>query len=301
MRRVLLAAVFLLPLLGSLPPLLAIAQSGFSCTDYDAWEWAQSVFESDPERYAALDSDDDGEACPELPRDGFAPAFWTDRIPEDVQEVELIRIIDGDTFEVLIDNVSNRVRIYRADTPETQNEQHCGGAEATAFAEFVLNFNDTPGTVYLERDVNERDRHGRELAYIWFEINGNPYMLNHALINNGWAEDVDYGDRLYDEQLQNAAAFAQRHDLGVYGVCGAFGVALNDTQSQPVVQGPPAPVEQQPSVPAPAQSTGCDPNYTPCIPAYPPDLNCPDIGITVQVIGADPHGLDRDKDGQGCE
>jgi hypothetical protein len=175
------------------------------------------------------------------------------------------------------------------------------GDDCVISAGMDLHGNDTPGTVYLERDVNERDRHGRELTYIWFEINGNPYMLNHALINNGWAEDVDYGDRLYDKQLQDAAAFAQRHDLGVYGVCGAFGVALNDTQSQPVVQEPPAPVVQKSTLPVPPQSTGCDPNYTPCIPVYPPDLNCPDIGMTVQVIGSDPHGLDRDKDGFGCE
>jgi micrococcal nuclease len=202
---------------------------------------------------------------------------------------------------VLIDGVSNRVRIYRADTPETQNEQHCGGEEATAFVELALGFNDTPGTVYLERDENERDRYGRELAYLWFEIDGLPYLLNHALINNGWAEDVDYGDRLYDEQFQEAAAFAERHELGVYELCGAFGMALNDTQSQPVVREPAASGVQEPVVPVQTQPTGCDPNYTPCIPAYPPDLNCPDIGMTVQVIGADPHGLDRDKDGLGCE
>jgi hypothetical protein len=29
-----------------------------------------------------------------------------------------------------------------------------------------------------------------------------PYLLNHILITNGWAEDVDYGDRTYDKELQ---------------------------------------------------------------------------------------------------
>jgi len=50
-----------------------------------------------------------------------------------------------------------------------------------------------------------------------------------------------------------------------------------------------------------APAAGCDPNYIPCIPPYPPDLNCPDIGMRVQVIGSDPHGLVRDRDGWGCE
>jgi endonuclease YncB( thermonuclease family) len=57
-------------------------------------------------------------------------------------EVELIRPFDGDTLEVRIDGVSNRVRIYRADTPETQNEQHCGGQQASDYAAWALSFND---------------------------------------------------------------------------------------------------------------------------------------------------------------
>jgi hypothetical protein len=129
-----------------------------------------------------------------------------------------------------------------------------------------------------------------------------------VLINNGYAEDVDYGDRKYDTQLKDAAAFAKRHDLGVWKLCDGFGVPaapMPTSASQPTH----APARPQPTaVPAlpaptaqPVVGGGCDPNYTPCIPAYPPDLNCPEIGFTVQVIGGDPHGLDRDKDGWGCE
>jgi hypothetical protein len=46
----------------------------------------------------------------------------------------------------------------------------------------------------------------------------------------------------------------------------------------------------------------CDANYHPCIPPYPPDLNCADIGHKVWVIGpSDPHALDGNHDGTGCE
>jgi hypothetical protein len=31
------------------------------------------------------------------------------------------------------------------------------------------------------------------------------------------------------------------------------------------------------------------------------DLDCADIGHSVQVIGSDPYGLDREGDGIGCE
>jgi Flp pilus assembly pilin Flp len=50
----------------------------------------------------------------------------------------------------------------------------------------------------------------------------------------------------------------------------------------------------------------CDPNYAgACIPSPPPDLDCSDLhemGIqTVRVVGSDPHDLDPDHDGIGCD
>ncbi len=47
----------------------------------------------------------------------------------------------------------------------------------------------------------------------------------------------------------------------------------------------------------------CDPSYpNVCIPPYPPDLDCGDIGYSnFRVTGSDPHGFDRDNDGIGCE
>ena len=47
----------------------------------------------------------------------------------------------------------------------------------------------------------------------------------------------------------------------------------------------------------------CDPSYpTVCLPSPPPDLDCPQIPYTdFVVVQPDPHGLDRDKDGIGCE
>ena len=47
----------------------------------------------------------------------------------------------------------------------------------------------------------------------------------------------------------------------------------------------------------------CDPSYPDfCIPSPPPDLNCGDISEKrFTVLPPDPHRLDRDKDGIGCE
>lgn len=53
--------------------------------------------------------------------------------------------------------------------------------------------------------------------------------------------------------------------------------------------------------PPPAPRDNCDPNYTPCVPLVSYDLDCPDIGFSVRVVGSDPHRFDRDRDGYGCE
>ncbi len=67
-----------------------------------------------------------------------------------------------------------------------------------------------------------------------------------------------------------------------------------------------------PSSPAPAippaapsspsvSSSSCSPDYSPCVPNVSYDLDCPDIGFKVQVIGVDHYRLDRDGDGIGCD
>jgi len=49
------------------------------------------------------------------------------------------------------------------------------------------------------------------------------------------------------------------------------------------------------------ESAGCESGYSPCVPSYPPDVDCADVAGSVTVTGSDPHGLDADGDGIGCE
>lgn len=48
-------------------------------------------------------------------------------------------------------------------------------------------------------------------------------------------------------------------------------------------------------------SPECDSSYSGCVPPYPPDIDCGEISGPVAVYGSDPHGLDADGDGSGCE
>ena len=79
------------------------------------------------------------------------------------------------------------------------------------------------------------------------------------------------------------------------------------TQSQPT-QTAPEPEQSQPtSQPTQTQQVQsqnqCDSSYpSVCIPPYPPDLDCGEIGfLNFKVVQPDPHRFDGDKDGIGCE
>jgi micrococcal nuclease len=264
-----------------------------SCADYDAFEWAQSVYESDPAQYAALDPDGDGLACPELGA-GAAPALWTSTVPAGAEPVQLSRVVDGDTADfVLSDGTVDRVRFILIDTPETVDPSRpdgCFGSEASDFTAWLLSLG---GEIYLERDVSERDRFDRLLRYVWLDFGGGEvYLLNEALVRSGYAALSTFPpDVKYVDQVQAAQQFAQRHQRGLWGACSAFG----------------APATDQPAAPAPAAPAGnvtgaCDPSYpTLCLPAS-PDLNCGDIpDRRFPVVPPDPHRFDGDHDGLGCE
>lgn len=302
-RRILLVFVALCWLSGiEFAPQPASAQ-GVTCASFDAWVWAQSYYAQQPDNAATLDPDGNGSACDQLRGiEGFSPALWTNAIPANVESGELIRIVDGDTLHILINGVDEDVRLYRADAPEL-DPLECGGNEATAKLTELLSYNDAGSTVSIEHDQTIRDQYGRLLAYVWLTIDGQPYLVNEALVRSGWAEDKDYGDRLYADQMGTAAQFAKTNNVGAFGLCGPLGPATGTTQA-------PAQPTSAPAPPAPrateAPNTGnCDPSYPDfCLaPAWEiGDLDCGDIPYShFTVYPPDSHNFDGNHDGEGCE
>lgn len=53
--------------------------------------------------------------------------------------------------------------------------------------------------------------------------------------------------------------------------------------------------------PAAETKSSCNPNYSGCVPNVEYDLNCPDVGYKVRVLGYDQYGFDADDDGWGCD
>lgn len=75
-----------------------------------------------------------------------------------------------------------------------------------------------------------------------------------------------------------------------------------DPSCDPVAP-PPEPEPEPELEPEPDQGGNCEPGYDPCVPPYPPDVDCADVDGPIRVDHSygDPHGLDGDKDGVGCE
>ncbi|WP_218221924.1 thermonuclease family protein [Nesterenkonia sp. Act20] len=193
----------------------------------------------------------------------------------DENRAVVVRIVDGDTVE--LDN-GDTVRVTGIDTPE---RGECNFDTASArMGELVRG-----KTVTLTRDGDDADRYDRILRYI--DVGGTDAGM--TLIEEGLAT-ARYDSRDgYDFHTREPDYIAADNATALQG-CAA--------EQAPAPEPAPAPA------PAPApeqQASNCDPNYTPCIPVYPPDVNCGDLSSAVRVIGTDVHGLDADGDGIGCD
>ena len=97
--------------------------------------------------------------------------------------VRVARVIDGDTFEIINKGKSERVRLIGVDTPETvkpNSKVQPFGPEASSFTKKMIEGK----MVRLEFDVQERDKYGRLLAYVYLE---DGTLLNSRLLEEGLA------------------------------------------------------------------------------------------------------------------
>ncbi|MFD5340669.1 thermonuclease family protein [Streptomyces hawaiiensis] len=188
------------------------------------------------------------------------------------------RKIDGDTLEVRGDgrvlpkDTVARVRLLEIDTPE---RGACFADDATARTATLL----PPGShIRAERDVELTDRYDRYLLYVW---NEQGTFVNEALVRSGHAEAVLYpSNDKYWTRISDAEDAAKQAGAGLWTAC----------PEQPETSLAP------PDSPAPAR-----PDLPDGPPAGVPDVDCSDLSGSVWVGPDDPHRLDRDGDGIGCE
>ncbi len=128
-------------------------------------------------------------------------------VPPGAAAARLIRIVDGDTIEVLVGSTTETVRYIGVDTPERGRPGHQSATDANAT---LLG----EGMLWLARDRSERDRYGRLLRYVYNQAGA---LVNQALVAQGWAQPVEYPpDTAYAVELRQAAVDAAQAGLGFW-------------------------------------------------------------------------------------
>jgi endonuclease YncB( thermonuclease family) len=204
--------------------------------------------------------------------------------------VVVASVYDGDTLTL---RDGRRVRLLQVDTPELGSGECYSRAARTALRALAP----PGGRIVLESDraLDRTDRYGRLLRY----VRRSGVIVNVELVRRGAAAPYFYrGERgRYATSLLRAAQRAKATRRGLWRACPT--TVLNPYRAVTTGRsGPPAK--------SPPRGGNCDPSYAgACVPPPPPDLDCADIramGIApVRVVGSDPHRLDADHDGLGCE
>jgi len=131
----------------------------------------------------------------------------------DEETVLVTRVVDGDTIEI---EGGQRVRYIGIDTPESKHPSkpvQCFSKEATERNKELVEGKE----VQLEKDVNNTDRYGRLLRYVY--VNGE--MVNKTLVSEGFAAASAYPpDIKYQEVFDAAQRIAEQENRGLWGdVC----------------------------------------------------------------------------------
>ncbi|MFC5065955.1 thermonuclease family protein [Actinomycetospora atypica] len=126
---------------------------------------------------------------------------------------QIIRVIDGDTFEAAVDGNRQTVRLLNVDTPETRHPDEavqCLGPEATDYLASVL----APGdTVTLTYDEQRLDAYGRVLAGV--REDGDLINAEIARRGLGVAKLYEPNGRYYGEVLDGQQE-AEAEGVGLY-------------------------------------------------------------------------------------
>lgn len=154
--------------------------------------------------------------------------------PIELHSATVVRIVDGDTAVFrLEDGTQEKVRFIGIDTPESTTKIEPYGKAAAAYTAKRLKVG---SRVYLEKDVEPRDRYRRLLAYVWLappsavtESEIRAKQFNAMLAIDGHAQqmtippNVKYADyyRTFVDEARDARKGLWADEAGSGGSSGA--------------------------------------------------------------------------------
>jgi micrococcal nuclease len=113
-----------------------------------------------------------------------------------VLTASVLKIVDGDTIDVRLEGCTVRVRSIGVNTPETSHP--IKGVEPFIKEAKEATRRLVEGqTVRLERDVEQYDRYGRLLAYVYV----GDTMVNAELVRQGYTRVATFPPNVKDQEL----------------------------------------------------------------------------------------------------
>lgn len=140
----------------------------------------------------------------------------------DIRKMEkgvVAKVVDGDTIKL---ETGETIRYIGIDTPETKHPNkpiQCYGREASQKNTELVEGK----TVFLEKDVTNKDRYDRFLRYIYIinpEATDEAIFVNEYLVEQGYARLYTYPpDVKYDQLIRNAETAAREGERGLWKAC----------------------------------------------------------------------------------
>ena len=130
---------------------------------------------------------------------------------------QVVRVVDGDTIRVRLGDRIERVRYIGVDTPESVKPgtpvQCYAKRAAAANAALVAG-----RSVRLVGDIEQRDRYGRLLAYVYREPDG--AFVNAQLVRDGYARTLTIAPNVaHARQFAALARTARDGGRGLWTAC----------------------------------------------------------------------------------
>ena len=130
-----------------------------------------------------------------------------DKLNPWIYNAEVKKVVDGDTFDILIDLGfdtfrKGRVRLYGINTPESRTKDLAEKQMGLAAKEFTEQWvSKSSNKVKIETIIDKNEKYGRILAKVW---NSEGQCLNVEIVESGLAREYyGVGDKTWTEFKKN--------------------------------------------------------------------------------------------------
>ncbi len=133
------------------------------------------------------------------------------RADQTLQGARVIEVNDGDTVTLRFNWQDHRTRLVGIDAPEL-GQGSWGRLAKDRLTELM---DHTEWYVFVETDVEKRDKYGRLLAYLWTQKKG---LINEQMVLDGYAVLFTFPPNIkYVDRLTRAEKQAQQARKGIWG------------------------------------------------------------------------------------